>query len=482
MPARLGRRAREGSGRDAGSSESISRGGFWGLLGVLLGLVAINLPELGSDPWPFRPGSVDPQGPLAPLVRAAGEEWDVGVARAICFLAGLAVALVGAVSFKRRDFPAASAVALALGVALALLLPSTLLQIGLRDATAPWFHTNDSVYQIEIAGDLVLDGENPYGHDYRESGMERFYTRDGTVSERVREREVPLEHYAYFPGTAITSSVWRLLPSPFDDYRLFVLALTLAGFAAAMVFRAPLGWRLALGAVVVANPIAVRSAWFGQNDAPSLTLMLLAFALVTRERYRWAAASLAAAVLLKQFAVVAIPFVALMMVSRGVARAELKRVAAVFAGVVAVGILPFLIADPVAFYEDTVKFGAGTYKIVGYGLSAMLLRAGILEDRDGSYPFALIAVLTWLPLTAWLLLAQHRLREGWVGPAGFAISMLVLLFIGRTFNNYYLVWPMTGAIAAALVWLAPGRQPDSGGAQPERHGEERTGGPQPRLR
>jgi hypothetical protein len=482
MPARLGRRAREGSGKDAGSSESISRGGFWGLLGVLLGLVAINLPELGSDPWPFRPGSVDPQGPLAPLVRAAGEEWDVGLARAICFLAGLAVALVGAVSFKRRDFPASSAVALALGVALALLLPSTLLQIGLRDATAPWFHTNDSVYQIEIAGDLVLDGENPYGHDYRESGMERFYTRDGTVSERVREREVPLEHYAYFPGTAITSSVWRLLPSPFDDYRLFVLALTLAGFAAAMVFRAPLGWRLALGAVVVANPIAVRSAWFGQNDAPSLTLMLLAFALVTRERYRWAAASLAAAVLLKQFAVVAIPFIALMMVSRGVARAELKRVAAVFAGVVAVGILPFLIADPVAFYEDTVKFGAGTYKIVGYGLSAMLLRAGILEDRDGSYPFALIAVLTWLPLTAWLLLAQHRLREGWVGPAGFAISMLMLLFIGRTFNNYYLVWPMTGAIAAALVWLAPGRQPGSGGAQPERHGEERTGGPQPRLR
>jgi hypothetical protein len=442
---------------------------------VLLGLVAINLPELGSDPWPFRPGSVDPQGLLAPLVRAAGEEWDVGIARAICFLAGLAVALVGAVSFKRRDFPASSAVALALGVALALLLPSTLLQIGLRDATAPWFHTNDSVYQIEIAGDLVLDGENPYGHDYRESGMERFYTRDGTVSERVREREVSLEHYAYFPGTAITSSVWRLLPSPFDDYRLFVLALTLAGFAAAMVFRAPLGWRLALGAVVVANPIAVRSAWFGQNDAPSLTLMLLAFALVTRERYRWAAASLAAAVLLKQFAVVAIPFIALMMVSRGVARAELKRVAAVFAGVVAVGILPFLIADPVAFYEDTVKFGAGTYKIVGYGLSAMLLRAGILEDRDGSYPFALIAVLTWLPLTAWLLLTQHRLREGWAGPAGFAISMLVLLFIGRTFNNYYLVWPMTGAIAAALVWLGDGLQPGSGGAQPERRRRSAAG-------
>ena len=94
-------------------------------------------------------------------------------------------------------------------MALALLVPSTLLQVGLRDATEPWFHTNDSTYQIEIAGDLLLDGENPYGHDYRSSGMERFYTLDGSVSERVREREVALEHYAYFPGTAVGAAVWR---------------------------------------------------------------------------------------------------------------------------------------------------------------------------------------------------------------------------------------------------------------------------------
>ena len=78
-------------------------------------------------------------------------------------------------------------------------------------------------------------------------------------------------------------------------------------------------------------------------------------------------------------------------------------------------------------------------------------------------------MLTWLPLTAWLLLGQHRLREQWVGAAGFAISMLVLLFIGRTFNNYYLRvadhrrggggarlagrWPL--ALRAARASLAP---------------------------
>ena len=59
------------------------------LSAVLLTLVAIALPELGSDPWHFRPPSVDPQGPLAPLVRAAGEEWDLGIARASALVRAL---------------------------------------------------------------------------------------------------------------------------------------------------------------------------------------------------------------------------------------------------------------------------------------------------------------------------------------------------------------------------------------------------------
>jgi hypothetical protein len=431
----------------------LSRAGAWGLLGVLLALIALNLPELGSDPWPFRPGPVDPRGILGPLVRAAGEEWDVGIARAACFLAGLAVALIAAWALRRRgDWPAWAGTALAVGVALALLAPSTLLQVGLRDATDPWFFTNDSTFQIDLAGELLLDGESPYGHDYRFSGMERFYTFDGSESARIREREVPLVHYAYFPGTAISSAAWQaVVPAPFDDYRIFVALMTLAGLFAVLAFRGPLEWRLALGALVVANPIAVRSAWFGQNDAPALTLTILAFALATRGRFRWAAAILAAAVLFKQFAVVAIPFLLLMLIKQGVPRRELYRCGAVFAGVIAAAFLPFLIADPVAFWEDTVEFGAGTYKIVGYGLSAMLIRAGVLEDRDGSYPFALIALLTWLPLTVYLLVQVHRARELWLAAAAFAISLLVLLLIGRTFNNYYLVWPLTGAVVAAAL-------------------------------
>jgi len=429
----------------------------WVLTAVLFALVAITLPELGSGAWHFRPPAVDPQGPLAPLVRAAGEERDVGIARAAAFGAGLLCGAFAVLLLARRTrtLPRWTGIALVLAVGLLLAAPSTLLQLGLRDSTAPWFFTNDSTYQVELGGELLLDLDNPYGHDYRDSGLERFYTRDGNVSERVREHEVALEHFAYFPGAVVSAAVWRLLPEPFDDYRLLVLLATLALLPAALYFRGPLGWRLVLGAVLVCNPIAVRSAWFGQNDAPSLLLMVLAFALVTRRRFVWAAAALAGAILLKQFAIVALPFLVLM-----VPREERKRAGLVFVGVLAAGILPFLIADPVAFYDDTVKYGAGTYRIVGYGLSAILIRLGILDDRDGSYPFALVALLTWVPLTVWLLLAQRRAQELWVGAAGFAISILWLMFIARTFNNYYLAWPMTGAIVAALVALGSPRAPD----------------------
>jgi uncharacterized membrane protein len=268
---------------------------------------------------------------------------------------------------------------------------------------------------------------------------------------------VALRHFAYFPGTVYVAAAWRLLPGPFDDYRMLMLICNLLMLPAALAFRGPLSVRVALGALLACNPILVRSAWFGQNDAPSLLLLVVAFALVSRRRFGWAAASLAGAVLLKQFALVAAPFLGLMIWKLESDRDVLKRAGYAFAGVMAVGILPFLIADPVAFYEDTIKYGAGTYRIVGYGLSAILVETGIVADRKAAYPFGLIALLTWVPLTLWLLRAQWRSPDVWLGAAGFAISILWLMFIGRTFNNYYLIWPLVGAIIAALCARASAR-------------------------
>jgi hypothetical protein len=431
------------------------------LLSTLGLLVAVTMPWLGSDTWPFMPPDVEPRGIFGPLVSVADEEFDLGILRSLALLAGLVVALAGAAVWWRPLWPAAAGIALAGLVVAALLLPATFLQVGLRDATDPWYHVNDSTYQIELAGDLVLDGDNPYGHDYDGSGLERFYP---AVDADPDLPQVALDHFAYFPGTALSAAAWRLLPRPLDDYRLFVLLATLGLFVAALLFPAPLTWKLPAAAVLAANPLAVRGSWFGTADAPALLSLVLAFLLLVRGRLLWAAAALAVAVSLKQFALVAVPFMAVMLLTRGTARRELWRAAGVFASVLFATALPFLIANPGALWDDTIAYGADTYRIVGYGLSALLLNLGALDDRFGYYPFLPLAVLIWLPVTAWLLLAQRRSGVLWTGAAGFAISITLLLWLSRVFQNSYLIWPVTAVVLASL--LAVSRRPSAADTGP----------------
>jgi uncharacterized membrane protein len=195
----------------------------------------------------------------------------------------------------------------------------------------------------------------------------------------------------------------------------------------------------------------VHGAWFGTADAPALLALVLAFALLTRGRLAWAAASLGAALAMKQFALVAVPFFAVMLLTMGVPRRVFYRAGATFAGVFLACVLPFFVAGPGALWDDTVAYGAGTYRIIGYGLAALLLNAGVIDDRFGYYPFLPLALVLWLPVTAWLCWSQRRAATLWSGAAGFSISMFVLLFLSRVFQSSYLVWPLTGIALAFLL-------------------------------
>ena len=419
----------------------------WTILATLGVLVAIGVPELGADPWPFHP-AVQPRGLFGPLVRAAGRHWDHGFVRTPAIVAAFAVALVAAASWNVRRWRAELLAALALIVTLALLLPAVVLQAGLRQSTQPWIDVNDSTYQIEIAGDLVRHGHTPYGRSYAGTGLERWYPAAGFPAGR---KQLALEHFAYFPGTALTAAAWGVLPHPLDDYRFFVLLCTIGLFFAALVFRGPLGLRIALGAALAANPLAVRAAWFGTADAPSLLCVVLAFALLSRRRIVGAAAALAVAIVLKQFALVALPFFLVAALVLRPARTVLRNAAAAFAGIVVASFLPFLVADAGGVWRDTVTYGGSTYRIIGYGLSSLFLKAGLVDNRYGSYPFVWLALLLWVPITAWLLWNQYRAARLWVGAAGFAISMFVLLFVSRVFQTSYLVWPLDAMVVAVLL-------------------------------
>ena len=332
----------------------------------------------------FRPGHVTPTGLFAPLVRAAHERWDLGLLRSAAMLAGVLTAALAAVVLSLGRLRRWIALAAAIVVACVLVLPAVALQAGLRRPTAPWFFTNDSTYQIELAGSLIRHGSSPYGHDYRTSGLQRFYSLNGSAPPPSQTRQVALRHFAYFPGSALAAAVWGLLPKPLSDYRFFVALCALALLPAALLFPGPPGLRIAAGLGLAANPLIVQASWFGTADAPSLLLLVLAFGLIARRRTVEGAAFLAAAIVFKQFALVAIPFAAVMI---ALVRGRLREPVIAFAAVLLVCFLPFLVTHPHALWSDTVTYGTNTYRIIGYGLAALLLRAHVVKSHTGSYPF-----------------------------------------------------------------------------------------------
>ncbi|HEV2771283.1 MAG TPA: hypothetical protein VGV57_00410, partial [Thermoleophilaceae bacterium] len=148
-------------------------------------------------------------------------------------------------------------------------------------------------------------------------------------------------------------------------------------------------------------------------------------------------------------------------------RRALVRAGAAFAAVLTVGFAPFLIADAGALIADTITYGGETYRIIGYGLAGMLLEAGAIDDRFGPYPFTALALLVWLPLTAWLVRVQLRSPAVWTAAAGFAASILVLLFIGRVFQTSYLVWPLAASLLAGLLAVSEASRSPGHGIAPD---------------
>ena len=455
---------------------SVGRTHAWIVLAALGAMIVLNVAVLGADPWAFRTGPATPRGALGFLVSLADGEWDLGLLRSIAMLAGIVVAGLATAACLVRSFRAWVLTLACVVVVSALVLPAVALQAGLRDATAPWFHTNDSTYQIEIAGGIVRSGKNPYGYDYMGTGLERFYSLDGTAEPGVAARQVALHHLAYFPGTPLIGAAWSWLPAPFGDMRILVALATIGLLGAALLFPGPLWARLALGVVAAANPLIVRNAWFGTADALSLLLLMLSFAFAARRRPGWAGILVGAAILTKQFALVATPFLAVMLLAQPGRSA--RRAAIGAAAVVTAGVLPFLVADPRALWEDTVTYGTGTYRILGYGLSALLLRAGIVADRNADYPFFVLVLLLWAPVTAVLLRTAWRERRAWLAGAGFTTSIFLLLFIARVFHVSYLVYPMTGLVLTGLLALP---ELDPRAASTRGTVEQATDGPRPRT-
>ena len=232
---------------------------IWPLLPALAVLVIVAVPELGSDPWLFVPGPLETRaaGMARPTRRL---RWDVALLRASALAGGVLVAAGAALvamglAGPRGGFRPRSRRCGASRV------PGSSCRS--RFGTHPSRGSSPTILRTRSSwpATSLLDGENPYGHDYGSLGLENFYSLDGTVGAQPKSRSrSAISPTSREPRTQPRSGASS--PSRSTTTGCSSFSRPSASSAPRFSFR-PAPWRLAAGTVLAANSFAVRAAWFG---------------------------------------------------------------------------------------------------------------------------------------------------------------------------------------------------------------------------
>ena len=300
---------------------------------------------------------------------------------------------------------------------------------------------HDGLLQLESAVDRLLNGQPIYGVDWSHTPM-------AAIGWDLTPGANPaLHHLAYYPLTVLVGIPFRLvmgaLGLPFD-YRTVLIAFAVFGMIAIVALPISLERRFLVITAIYASPLITLYLWSGRTDIQFLSLVLLTLALLSRGHPTLAAGALGVAVALKPFAWVAVPFLLLVLLIRWRADhsgRDLVAGLAALAVVPAVTILPFLVANPRAFWTDVVLYTSGgisdAYPIAGYGFGDLLYTLHVIARRTDSFPFAIFELAASVPvlwLTARAFLRRPTLAR-WM--SGYAGVLLAVTFFARFFNDNY---------------------------------------------
>ena len=300
---------------------------------------------------------------------------------------------------------------------------------------------HDGLIQVEAAIDKVMHGQPIYGIDWSNTplGAVPWFTTPGS--------NPALHHQAYFPLIILVGVPVRALTNalglPFD-YRIVLVGFALVGLAAILSLPVAAERRFLIVTAVYLSPLICLYLWSGRNDIEFLAMVLLCLTLLARRHPVLAAGALGVAAALKPFAWFAVPFLLLVLYLRWRDRQSTREVVASLVALALVPIAtiaPFLLADPRAFWSDTVLYTNGgvpdAYPIAGYGLGEIIYQLHVVARRTDSFPFGLVqlaAVLPALWFSARAFLRRPSLLR-WVG--GYAVVLLAFTFFARFFNDNY---------------------------------------------
>jgi glycosyl transferase family 87 len=300
---------------------------------------------------------------------------------------------------------------------------------------------HDGLIQVEAAIDKVMHGQPIYGIDWSNTplGAVPWFTTPGP--------NPALHHQAYFPLTILVGVPVRALTNalglPFD-YRIVLIGFALVGLAAILTLPIAADGRFLIVTAVYMSPLICLYLWSGRNDIEFLAMVFVSLTLLARQHPVLASGALGVAAALKPFAWFAIPFLLLVLFLRWRNRHAMREVIASLAALALVPIAtiaPFFLADPRAFWSDTVLYTNGgvadAYPIAGYGFGEFLYQMHVVARRTDYFPFGLVqlaAVIPTLWVTARAFLRRPSLLR-WMG--GYALVLVAFTFFARFFNDNY---------------------------------------------
>lgn len=367
--------------------------------------------------------------------------WMVLAGASIALSVGLPLLVADAPGAARRLVPVA-AISLALIAGLATYARAS------GDGTLRDRAHDGGVIVTRAAADDIGSFANPYAHDFTEVLPASWQDVQGVDGEIVPNPVA--DHFPYLPAAAIVHTPFVLGADAAGwvwDPRILGWGAMVAALVA-LARRPEADW-LKLGAICgLAGPFSIVYLSWGTNDLLAVSLAVLALCLADR-RPGWAGVVLAVALSTKLLLAVLVPPLVVVLAVAGGWEA-LKRWWTLPATLV-VTCLPFFIADPQAFLDDTVWFNLGRTEPLmptsGLGLPA------VAPGFDG----VLLAAVTALGiLVAFVapMWAARRWPSVWTAGAAAGLALLPLLIPARTFQINYLV------LVAALVplaWLALAR-------------------------
>jgi len=313
---------------------------------------------------------------------------------------------------------------------------------------------HDGLIQVEAAIDKVMHGQPIYGVDWSNTplGAVPWFTTTGP--------NPALHHQAYFPLIILAGVPVRALTNalglPFD-YRIVLIGFALVGLAAILSLPIAAERRFLMVTAVYMSPLISLYLWSGRNDIEFLAMVFLCLTLLARRHPVLGAAALGVAAALKPFAWFAVPFLLLVLFLRWRERRSTREVVASLTALALVPIAtitPFFLADPRAFWSDTVLYTNGgvpdAYPIAGYGFGELLYQMHVVARRTDSFPFGLVQLAALLP-TLWVSVRAFLRRPSllrWMG--GYALVLLAFTFFARFFNDNYF-----GVVATLFLCVRP---------------------------